>query len=350
MKPELNNNTTAIQLFTVSSCDCHDPARHRSAPFTMRQILGLLSLLACLLRPVVGPLPTKEELCDTVVDIEVKKACLECFNSAGTLQESPDDFRFCVGSYLPQKLADCSVPHHEQSRMQHGKPNLHPNHTNANLMPRCLTKSLERLERYLERENIIARSGGKIVKAVATSTLVKDGGPALVGIVAQHNLLQQSEVKAMVDSVASECVTKYHKHHGSGKADGKGSRRMSLRTLQKALTLDPEEEDVEEDDEEAAEGWSVRWPQGNAGAGNAGAGNAERTGNNLPFDGVGQLAEPILKGQCIVEKLISNDYGYELISIMGQDEFFLPIPSWWLRPLLVYYKNYRENFENGRHV
>ncbi|XP_037798151.1 forkhead box protein D1-like [Penaeus monodon] len=170
----------------------------------------------------------------------------------------------------------------------------------------------------------------------------------------------------MVDSVASECVTKYHHHSGSGKPDGTGSRRMSLRTLQKALTLDPEEDDIDEDDEDVAEGWSVRRPPGNAGAGNAGAGNGGagnggtgnggagngggRAGNNLPFGGVGQLAEPILRGQCIVEKLISNGYGYELISIMSRDEFFLPIPSWWLRPLLVYYKDFRENFENGRHV
>lgn len=53
----------------------------------------------------------------------------------------------------------------------------------------------------------------------------------------------------MVDSVASECLTKYH-NHGHGSGGGTRSRRMSVRTLEKALTLDLEEaaeEDAAED-------------------------------------------------------------------------------------------------------
>lgn len=326
----------------------------------MRQFLALFPVLAFLLQPVVGPLPTKEELCSTVVDIEVRKLCLDCFTDAGSLQESPDEFRFCVGSYLPQSLADCSVPHHEKRAMQHAQPNVHHNHTNANLMPRCLTKSLERLQRYLERENIIARSGGRIVKAVATSNLVKDGGPVLMGVVAQNKLLEQRDVKSMVDSVASECLTKYH-NHGHGSGGGTRSRRMSVRTLEKALTLDPEEaaeEDAAEDFSSIIhedDGWRGRRfagnrGNGNGGNGNGGNGNGEERGNNLPFDGKGPLAESILKGQCIVNKLIENHFGYELISLMSREEFFLPIPSWWLEPLAVYYKEFREKFENGTSV
>lgn len=56
-------------------------------------------------------------------------------------------------------------------------------------------------------------------------------------------------LQSMVDSVASECLTKYH-NHGHGSGGGTRSRRMSVRTLEKALTLDPEEaaeEDAAED-------------------------------------------------------------------------------------------------------
>ncbi|ROT86059.1 hypothetical protein C7M84_011831 [Penaeus vannamei] len=273
----------------------------------MRQILALFPVLAFLLQPVVGPLPTKEELCSTVVDIEVRKLCLDCFTDAGSLQESPDEFRFCVGSYLPQA-------------MQHAQPNVHHNHTNANLMPRCLTKSLERLQRYLERENIIARSGGRIVKAVATSNLVKDGGPVLMGV-------------SMVDSVASECLTKYHNHgHGSGggtrsrrmKATAKWARQRKWRQRQRRPRRQRRQRN--------------------------GQRNGASVATTLPFDGKGPLAESILKGQCIVNKLIENHFGYELISLMSREEFFLPIPSWWLEPLAVYYKEFREKFENGTSV
>ncbi|XP_042876420.1 uncharacterized protein LOC122256033 [Penaeus japonicus] len=217
----------------------------------MWRIVVLFSLLACLRQTVIA-MPSTEELCAVIVDKKVIEECTSCFEEAGTLQQTPDDFRYCVGFSLPPMLAECSVRHHEEMRMQHGSPNIHPNHTNANLMPRCLTKAMLRLSRYIQREKIIARSGGDIVKTVATSTLVRQGGPALVGVVAQDALFAHAEMQTMIDSVASECLSKYQPK-GSRNTEEEVTRRMSLKTLKKALTLDPEEEVEEEGEGEEEE-------------------------------------------------------------------------------------------------
>nr|XP_027221981.1 uncharacterized protein LOC113814111 [Penaeus vannamei] len=335
----------------------------------MRQILALFPVLAFLLQPVVGPLPTKEELCSTVVDIEVRKLCLDCFTDAGSLQESPDEFRFCVGSYLPQSLADCSVPHHEKkghaTRPAQRAPQPHQRQPHA-AMPHQepgASSAIPGEGEHHRQERRADREGRRHLEPG------EGRRPGAHGRRRAEQAPEQRDVKSMVDSVASECLTKYH-NHGHGSGGGTRSRRMSVRTLEKALTLDLEEaaeEDAAEDFSSIIhedDGWRGRRFAGNRGNGKMGkatemeatateatkateatqrATQRSKRGNNPSLRRQGPIGG-------IYPERIENHFGYELISLMSREEFFLPIPSWWLEPLAVYYKEFREKFENGTSV
>ncbi|XP_042205897.1 uncharacterized protein LOC121855108 isoform X6 [Homarus americanus] len=255
--------------------------------------LLLLSVCACLFSQS-GGMPTKEDLCGLVVDMVVKDECLDCFTQAGNITVNPEGVRSCVATYLPPTVANCAVPHPEQrllvsvmERIQQKPPSQHHNHTNANLLPNCLNRRLRDVSRYLRKEMRFTEQAGKMVKNVVMANLIRDGGPALLNLEAQESILEIPEVQRLVETYAAGCF------------DRSNSQVRALNS-----------EDEEEEEEEDAVKAFIR-----------------------------QMEYKMLEDDLNEEEEVKNGGAMDLIRILQNDEFFYPIPQWWMKPLLTVYKS-----------
>ncbi|XP_066971200.1 uncharacterized protein [Macrobrachium rosenbergii] len=203
---------------------------------------SVFSLILCLLcrQSCSADVPTKESLCGLIVDTLYKDKCIQCFTDAGPLQENPEGFRFCVATYLPPLTAECAVPHpsiRKVARIDQHKPVVHPNHTNANLLPNCLNRRMRDLSRYLRSENRFTRQAGVIVKTVVESTLIPSGGMNMLNIMSQRYILCIPAVKDLVMFGAQSCLEGYDYTCESGRRSSVGGD---------SLESDEEEEEEEE--------------------------------------------------------------------------------------------------------
>lgn len=189
------------------------------------------------------------------------------------------------------------------------------------------------MSRYLRREKLFTREAGSPVKAVVLSKLLRGGGSTMLGIAAQDAILAIPKVQAMVANNASSCLTEFEEE----------STRSEVQRLE-ILSSDEDDKDQEDDDD----GLEALFRYEDYDQEDDEYNEIQRVepptyGNNLPFGGTNSLARHILLGQCIVQTLIDQGAGLDLLEILQDDEFFYPIPYWWLEPLLRLYKSRDSN-------
>ncbi|KAK3884152.1 hypothetical protein Pcinc_011555 [Petrolisthes cinctipes] len=310
----------------------------------------LFALLFCLARAGEGKhIPPPEELCGLIVDLHVQQECLECFNSAGEVDKNPEAVRKCVGSYLPPIVAECSVPHVENPgragglRMHQGKPPVHHNHTNANLLPNCLARRMRQISRYLAKEMKFAKQAGNILKQVVISKLVENGGPTMLSAGAMTAILALPDVKSLVaDNTAyKECLTRYsdtsrhleHLEHTLALLqDDVLNREDNGWTSENEMENDDEWEREEKEEMSSIEEKEIDMRKSKLSKEKYQETRA--AGNALPFGGTNQLARVSLLGTCIIRALDDGGQVAELLDIVLENTFFFPIPQWWVEPLL----------------
>lgn len=303
----------------------------------MKESATLILLILGFIHQTASKIPSKENLCGLIVDQDLAAECLQCFTEAGNISKYPEEVRECVAIYLPPIAANCAVPHpqREMDRMQQGHPDVHHNHTNANLLPNCLKRRMRDLSRYLKKENTFTKEAGNIVKTVVMSNLIPVGGPNMLSLASQRYILEIPTVKLLVEASASDCLDDYD-----------NSLALLERTFYKNVKQFEEEDDDDVNRKEvrflqSADEWEdtneLQWRSTSSSIGNA-----------LPYGGTNSIAIEMILGKCIVNALIESNTVVQLISVITAEEFYYPIPSWWVEPLLHYYKTYRENLESGK--
>jgi len=286
-------------------------------------LLALLFNLAQVLQGV--NIPTPQSLCGLVVDNVVQRTCLKCFADAGKVQENPVDFRKCVGKYLPPILAECSVPDTNNIggwRINQKPPPVHHNHTNANVLPTCLTRRMRVMSRYLAKELRFTKQAGGIMKKVVGSRLVDHGGPTMLSIKDLTAILALPAVQKLVKGSpgVETCYTTY-----PAPTTRRLTHTRALRALMHAhKELEERDDDEEQEEDEVKYQFDLEIPSG----------TTRSAGNDIPFGGTNSLARASLLGTCIISALVDNGKGKELLDIVSQDTFFYPIPQWWVRMLL----------------
>ncbi|KAK7080470.1 hypothetical protein SK128_016842 [Halocaridina rubra] len=299
-------------------------------------------------------LPEKEKMCGVIVDKPFQEGCLQCFEDAGPLSVNPEGVRECVATYLPPLVAKCAVPQARKfvERIEQNRPVVHPNNTNANLLPNCVKRRMRELERYLQKENLFTTQAGDIVKTVILTKLLRNGGANMLGVISQRDILKLPSVRNLVENYASSCIDDYE-----------NSRALPKIDLEFFDDDDDEEDDDDDDDDDVYEsneerdfdlealkkimksGPNYQYDKVYKAEKRA---KPSESGNGLPYGGTNDLAKDMILGECIIDKLIESNKAIYLISTLSAEEFYHPIPYWWAGKLLYYYKAYRESLLAGK--
>jgi len=312
----------------------------------------ILLILATTIMQASGNIPSADVLCGFIVDSLVEVKCIECFQSAGHISVNPEAVRHCVGSFLPPKLAECSVPQgsNQGHHMNHNNtghslpmirrpgvhhPGVHGHHVTANLLPNCLKRRMKDMSRYLQREQSYTSQAGKIVKSILNSHFIPGGGVAMLDIGAIRNVLANKDIEELVKRNASICLAT------EGERAVMEDHPPDWDLSQKQLNLQEADNIVNW----LEEGQRQFDPLEDEAAWHQNPVADTPFGTELPFGGRGPIAHDLVVAQCIIDKLIPC-CGLRLVEILTSDRFYTPIPHAWFEPLLKFYKEFRASLNS----